>query len=299
MIPLTGEIQSPFEDLEREFPHPSLLLHIIEGGEGGEVSVDSDKRFYAYITQERNLSKRTAQSYLHSKKYLERWTGISMQDMTVTEVRRFMRESHYRPASKAHFLAAAKAWRRFEIIEGWKKDDGLLELSAPKVDNEPKESLTLVEAKTVLASCRTPREFRSVWVPLYQGVRVSENAALFPSAFMVEDGIDIIKFWSSKARKTRKVPLHPEIAERKDFLLITTAYGTLKNICRSLSDRTGIYFSPHTLRRTFGVVLNKHFEVPREVCGALMGHSPGSITEGHYIPVRWEEQVAAMYRLQY
>jgi intergrase/recombinase len=39
--------------------------------------------------------------------------------------------------------------------------------------------------------------------------------------------------------------------------------------------------------------------VERAVIGHLLGHSTSSVTERHYAPVRWEEALAAMRKLDY
>ena len=67
---------------------------------------------------------------------------------------------------------------------------------------------------------------------------------------------------------------------------------SITRIVGGISERTGIVFSPHTLRRTFGREMY-HSGVRIEIIAKIMGHSSTEMTL-KYIGVSLEDQREAM-----
>lgn len=253
------------------------------------------RRFAQYLLGERNLTPSTAFTYEQSLMRLERFTGIEAHLISVAEMRRFLRESDFNPGTKSGSLVAMKAFHRWAEVEGepW-ANAAFQSLVAPKQLRNPKPSLEVVEARTLLTVCRRSREFRVIGLGLLAGLRVSEAASISEEEWLR----DRLRF-VGKGRKLREVPIVPELAALKGMILQRgpTTADSLKGICRSLSHVTGVPFTSHTLRRTFSNTLRRA-GVPREVIGAILGHAPVSVTET-YTPVEFEEMVDAMKRLSY
>lgn len=253
------------------------------------------KRFTEYLLGERNLSPSTAFTYEQSLLRIERFTGVEAHMVTVAEMRRHLRESHFNPATKSASLAALRALHRWGEVEGepW-ANPAFQALVAPKLLRNPKPSLSRDEARALLRVCRRPHEYRLIGFGLLAGMRISEAASITEDHWLQ----DRLRFMG-KGRKVRDVPIVPELAALKGVILsrIPTSSGTLKHVCRALSHVTDVPFTSHALRRTFATTLSE-LGVSREVIGSLLGHAPASVTET-YAPVRWSEKVAAMKLLSY
>lgn len=252
--------------------------------------------FAEYLLGECNLSATTAFTYEQSLRRIEKW--FNERDVTsllIQEIRQFLRESQFHPATKSSTLVAIKALHKWGRLEGfaWANPD-VLALRAPKQIRDPKPSLEPEEAGKLLAICKAPNEYRAVWLPLLGGMRVSESARIGDKEWMP----DRFRFLG-KGRKMRDVPVHPALVPMRALILSKVASdSTLKHVARSLSFVTGIDFTSHTLRRTFSRTMRRT-GVPREVPSALLGHAPLTVNEGHYDPVEWEEKVEAMGKLDY
>jgi integrase/recombinase XerD len=250
-------------------------------------------RFFEYLVDERNLSPMTAYTYENSLRRLERFLGKPAETFTSDDLRRFLRESPLHPQTKNSSAVGMKAFHRWGSLEGEWPLNGISEVPGPKVIHDPKECLTTVEARTLLQVVRRPNEARLLFLGLYAGLRVGEMARVDADCWR-DDRLRFV----GKGRKTREVPVLPELAAKRELILSRgSSDSSLKQVVRSLVYLTGIQFSSHTLRRTFAVHLSED-GVPREVIGALLGHAPASVTET-YAPVRWAEKLDAMDMLSY
>lgn len=253
--------------------------------------------FAEYLIGECNLTAATAFTYETSFQRIEKWFGgRDVSTLTVEEVRRFIRESSYHPSTKNGTLVAIKALHRWAEIEGlpW-ANPAIQRLRGPKQVRDPRRALEIEEAVTLLDSCRSSNEFRAVYLGLYGGLRVSEQARIGEPQWLP----DRLRFEGAKNRKTRDVPMHPELADKRAIILSKSpSKDTLKHVCRSLSFVTGVDFTSHTLRRTFSRTMRRG-GVPREVPAAIMGHTPATVNESSYDPVEWDEMVDGMSKLDY
>lgn len=260
-----------------------------------QVEDDDEVQWSRYEIQEKGKSPSTAFTYVQSKHRIERFLKMAASDMTPDDVRRFLRDSNYHPATKSSTLVGLKAYRRWGRLEGKWDESGIELLQAPKQTRIPKPALTPDEVLKILDACRRPNDYRLCLFGLFGGMRVSDSAIVGPKEWMS----DRIRFVGVKERRWREVPVHPIVTEKRETILSKqTSRGTLKHVCRSLSHYTGIYFTSHTLRRTFMVTL-RNLGVPREVIRELTGHAHPDVLTSSYAGVTWPEMVAAISVLTY
>lgn len=261
------------------------------------VSHGYRRDFASYLTGECNLTAATAFTYETSFSRIEKWFGdrdVSM--LRLEEIRRFLRESHFHPSTKNGTLVAIKALHRWSELEGlsW-ANPAVQRLRGPKQVRDPKPSLELHEAASLLDACNSSNEFRAIYLGLFAGLRISESARIGEPEWLE----DRLRFMGAKNRRTRDIPMHPELLAHKAIILAKSpSKDTLKHVCRSLSFVTGVDFTSHTLRHTFSRTMRRS-GVPREVVGHILGHAPATVNEAHYDPVEFDETVEAMSKLSY
>ncbi len=249
--------------------------------------------FAGYIAGELGNTKSTAWTYEQNLVRIERWCGMDALKFTVDDVRKFMRLSHYHPSTKNGVLVALKALMRFGLLErivDVKNAMGILSLKGPKQPRHPKRALSLDQVHKLLDACSTPNEYRAVNTVLYQGLRVSDGAALRPR-HVVDDRLI---FDSRKGRKRLELPLHAELYRVLDKMFERApTRDTLKHTWRSLSHYTGIAVSSSRGRTTFAQRLDV-LGVQEGVALELMGHEPVTVYRKHYAPVTFEAMAEAM-----
>jgi site-specific recombinase XerD len=250
-------------------------------------------RFVRYLVNERNLSVCTAWTYQCGLTRLEVFCGKPAEELTVTDVRAFLSETSFQPSTKNSVLAAIKSFHRWGVLEGEWELNALGLLVGPKMIRNPKPALTPEEARGVLALCRRPNETRLCYLGLFGGLRVTETASIGPDEWLK----DRLRF-VGKGRKEHEVPIHPELAARKDIILSRhPTRETLKQTCRAVSYALEVPFTSHALRRTFAQTLVEE-GCNRDVVGALLGHT-GNVTVTHYAPITFREKAEAIERLTY
>lgn len=96
-----------------------------------------------------------------------------------------------------------------------------------------------------------------------------------------------------------RIPIHPVLAEaRAEILSDQPSRRVIQRTCTKLKRFVGYPITPHWLRRTFAERLAE-LGIQRDVVGALLGHSPKSVTVAAYAPVTWAEMTSAMSILEY
>lgn len=261
-----------------------------------EALEDSDRAAFArYLVQEQGKTPSTAYTYEQGLVRLERYLGKDASSIATDDVRRFLRNSQYHPATKSSTLVAMKAFDRFLDLEGIRKSNGIQSLQAPKQIRIPKPALEPDEVLKVLDACRTGNDHRLVRFGLFAGCRVSDSAVITENEWKSNK----LRFVGVKEKRMREVPVHEELLRKRETILSrSTSRGTLKHVAKSLSHYTQIPFTTHSLRRTFMVRLLE-LGVPREVIRELVGHSHPDVLTKNYASVRWTEMVAAIERLTY
>lgn len=272
--------------------NPVGVAYPIIQGDQSDAALRHD--FAKYLVGERNLCASTAYTYEDSLLRLERFSGKKPAELSVDDIRRFMREAAYHPGTKNLALHAIKEFHKWGVIEGHWQRNGIPELRGQRNPINPKRSLERAEVLELLEASQRPTEARVALLGLYAGCRISESARIG------EDEWKGTKLrFMGKGRKIREVPVHPELQEHRGLILSRTpSSGTLQHTVRSLAHYTGIDMSSHSLRRTFGVTLSEA-GVEREVIGALMGHAPSSTLTKSYVPVRMNEMEQAIAKLSY
>lgn len=251
-------------------------------------------RFHRWIVRARNLSPLSGVTYVNGVERIERVTGKPAAEITARDLHSFLL-SDYHPTTKNMSLVAFRSfhWWGAVVEELWPLDPKIMAVKGPKVIRPPKPALSPEEAVTLLRACKRSNEFRAVWLPLFQGMRVSEAARIGEREWRPDRFV-----FMAKGRKTIEVPVHPELAKKRDVILSNeTTKDTLKAVCRAMSLLLGIRFSPHTLRHTFARV-TREMGVERATVGGLLGHGPQDVTE-IYIPVTFDEMYRALPVLDY
>lgn len=250
--------------------------------------------FADYLLNECNLSPATAWTYECGLRRLETYCGKPPEELTVFDVRKFLRDPNYSPGTKNSTLVSIKAFHRWGQVEGYWISNGIASLRGPRLVHNPQPSLTFDEICHILTKPRRSNGFRLVYLGLYAGLRVSESARIDESMWLG----DRLRF-VGKGRKVREVPVHPTLERVRDIILSNSpSADSLKTTCRAISHVARVPFTSHALRRTFGVTLHEA-GVDRDVIGALLGHAPATVTVSSYVPVRWFEKTEAIKRLPY
>ena len=181
--------------------------------------------------------------------------------------------------------------------------------------------LTPEDAETVLRSAMSPIEDICIWLALCHGLRRVEITRLQIGDIDIERGTIKVIGKGRGQGKIRYVHCHPNFSwvyhrwmvERKEqtnrsqetstALLTYERSGiqsgfqvdAISKIINRVSVRTGIHFSPHTLRRTFGRELWRS-GVRITTIANILGHESIEITI-LYLGINLDDQAEAMQRL--
>lgn len=172
--------------------------------------------------------------------------------------------------TKKGMLSAIQAFHRFEAATGRKKLNGICEIATPSVrDEDSPPPVDLHDVPVLLDACRTPLEYRVIWLPLYAGTRIGESAELHGKAW--KEGVLWIK--GMKTDRVHPVPVHPELEKKMWDILASrpTDTSTLQKVKRRIAKRTGIRFKAHQLRKRFAQTLSDA-GVDKGTRADLLGH---------------------------
>lgn len=259
-----------------------------------------DEAFWRFLVGRRGVCDSTAYNYLRSIRRLERWSGVSRQELSIDQLDRFMSSPAWSWKTKNITLSAYRIYHRWGARRGlWEFQFEIDELMLRKKRHIIQPALTITQADTLLQVAHTPMDQRLVYVGLYTGLRLAEIAALDRSSWSPDDNGGVLRV-IVKGGNERELPVHPELAPRLEHIL--SVPGDRKRVQRAaIRMRRHIEepgFSTHWLRRTFGQALSE-CGVERDVIGALLGHSPSGVTVSNYVPVRHKELREALGRLHY
>lgn len=248
--------------------------------------------FGEYLSLELGRSKDTVRAYFDGIRRIEMFTGGLAEDASATDIRRFLRETTYAAQSKRCTVAAVRSFHQWGALEEFWPLNAIMALKTPRVVQNPLPPLSVRDAKILLCACEISTDYRLVYSGLYAGTRVSEAAAM-AEAMWGEDRLHFV----GKGRKSRTVPAHSQLQQVREEVLRSGPCSpfTLQSARTRLTERTGIKFTTHTLRRTFAATM---YEVaPREIVGALLGHVD-SVT-GLYAPVTYGRMAGVIEALTY
>jgi integrase len=253
--------------------------------------VNLKKQFETFLLEEDRKKPSTVEAYLYRLAWLERYFGKPVEEVTADDLRQLKRE---RPVSSQTLKGEIVAIQRFHVWGSLEKlwaKNGICDVKPPPVDDEDSPPpLPIHQARTLMAACRRPLEYRVIYYPLLAGTRIGESAEIDGSNWH-DDGV--LRFRGKKNGRVREIPIHPELERVKWVILASmpTDTSSLQRVARRLKARTGIKFRTHQLRKTFSTVLYDD-DVPDEVVKDLLGHV-GDVTR-RYAPVSMRRKRNAM-----
>ena len=244
------------------------------------------RRFRRYCAVEEGLRPRTVDMMGCCMGTFARRTGVrGVGEITSAVLQDFFYEgSERRHWSYWHYANHHKYLRKFLdwcVARGHLKSNPISAVGLPRKPQALPRRLSHAQAQAILyASFNHPwryaferhRNHAMVATLLYTGLRAAELLALQLVDVDLEAGALLVR--AGKGGKDRYVPVHRKLryilkrylAERgrvgrtvpQLFVSSTrdrpASYKTLGSVCRTLSEATGVKFTPHCLRHTFGSV---------------------------------------------
>lgn len=256
--------------------------------------------FRAYLVDELGRSVRTADAYGDGLRRLARFSGKEPWEITVAELRSFIREAPYSRSTVSGAVVAMRAFHRWGALEGYWRLNGIGSVRTPRaIADSPLALVPIPVVRALLSSCRTSYEYRVTYLGLYAGLRIAESASV-DSRNWRKGLLTIV----GKGSKVRQIPVHPELEKVRLKILERKPPhpGCLDMGLRRLRERLearddqGDPVRSHTLRKTFSTTL-REAGVPYDVCKTLLGHSLG-VTES-YIRLPLEPMKDAIEALNY
>jgi len=202
------------------------------------------------------------------KKFLDNKEIKKTSEISSTVIREFLAEMQERNLSDSYihqYARTIKTLMRFciddEIIEKYPK------FQMPKIVRKAKKVLDIENVKDVVKACISIRDKAIIYLCVDTGLRLAEVVSLNWGHIHWEDGL--ISVLKGKGRKYRVVPVSPtvlrllkkygttvDMTNAADPIFQTfdggrlTAWG-LDSMFDRLSQRSGVDFSAHALRRTY------------------------------------------------
>jgi integrase len=288
------------DDLTRRRPPIAALAVAQTSSAAVAVLPSSLSEYFDYLTLELQRSPRTAEHYVYCIKSLCKWAGKAPEQLTADDLRAFKRHPDFAPSTKQTYVVAMHSFHDWGVLEGRWQPGPIRAVATPRVIGNPKPPIPIYMVRRMLESCRTPNEYRVVYLGLYAGCRIHESASMTATDWF-SDRLTFI----GKGSKQRTVPVHPELQRVRDSILSTqpASVGVLHSVFAKFRDRLGIVDAAgsrapsHAMRRTFGSWLYDECDVPYEVIAALLGH--GKTVTNQYAPIRFPKLQRAVFSLDY
>ncbi|MFC1615785.1 tyrosine-type recombinase/integrase [Patescibacteria group bacterium] len=248
--------------------------------------LDAHKKFRRYCLFEEQLRQSTVKASKASIRTFMKRTGVeNVKEMTLDVLREFFYEGMERHQwSFWCFMNYYKYLKKFLdwcIKEGYIKVNPILEIKKPKKPQTLPRRLTYEEAQRVLQvtlnydwryEFEHSRNYAIVAILFYGGLRCREILNLQMIDVNINVGNILIR--SGKGNKDRNVPIHSKlryilkhyIQDRKrlgktsEYFFtgvqsdLPLNYKAISRICKKVSIESGIKFTPHQCRHTFGSV---------------------------------------------
>lgn len=223
--------------------------------------------------------------------------GCRLEEVTCDHVKDWLRSKRGQIASETikGRLGAVVGFHCWGASEGKWDLNGMSRLRVGKVTSKVTVPLPLDAARALIAGCIHPLEFRLVYYPLFAGCRLFESAKM-DAADWQDDYLCFI----GKGAKYREVPIHPQLAMARSVIM---EHGPIHKSClykvrNRLADRTGVFFRPHQLRKTWSTTLYDA-EADFPVVRAMLGHETGVTTKHGYVEVTRRKKSREMLKLDY
>jgi len=262
------------------------------------------RRFRRYCAIEEGLSNNTLRDLASTiKTFVKRSGAIEMSEIDIGLLRRFFYEgkeryqwSYYRFVNFHKYLKKFFNWC---VLNKHMKNNPIVAINKPKRPQSLPRGLTAEEAQKVLYMTfshswrygyECSRNHAIVATLLYAGLRRNELLSLELTDVNLDT--DSILIRHGKGNKDRWVPVHYKLkyilkrylADRKaagkqSIYLFIGSRGNqqlgesgIKGIFKKLREITGIYFTPHQLRHTFGTIaVEQNIALPK--IQQIMGHA--------------------------
>jgi len=274
--------------------------------------------FEEHLCRERNLSPHTVRNYLSDLRQFFLFlreqegrkgddSGISLESLSVRDIRSFLSRLYRRREKKTSIsrkVSTLRTFFRYLVRKGWRRDNPMEKVSAPRGEKHLPRFLTVDEAFSLLEG--TPEETvpelrnRAILETLYSsGIRVGELTGLNMQDLDLENGLLRVR---GKGKKERIVPFgFPAGASLRAYLsgrrkdgpagdgaspLFLNRFGTrlsTRSVARILDKKAagkGIpgKIGPHSLRHSFATHLMDAGADLRTI-QELLGHKSLSTTQ--------------------
>lgn len=266
-------------------------------------------KFRRYCALEEQLSEVTVKGYkIAIGAFVKRTGVVNIQEVTLDVLRRFFYEGMERYQwSYSSFVNYHKYLKKFLnwcIAQKYIESNPILDIKKPKKPKSLPRRLEFVDAQKLLSTTfnyhwyyefENARNYAIIAVFLYAGLRAKELMDLRLIDINLEVGNIFIR--QGKGNKDRNVPMHSKLnyilkyylGERKRFKKqseylfvgaqsdLPLQYKDVARMCKKISIQSGVSFTPHCLRHTFGsVAVEQGIGVVQ--LKEIMGHSDISST---------------------
>lgn len=271
--------------------------------------LELNKRFRRYCALEEQLSEITIRAYKIAVEAFAKRTGAkNLKDVTLDVLREFfyegMEKYQWSYWSFDNYHKYLKKFLNWCVEEGYMKVNPVLEIKKPKKPMHLPRRLTYEEAQTILkVALNFPwryefehaRNYAIIATFMYAGLRCQELLNLQLIDVNLESGNILVR--SGKGNKDRNVPIHTKLryilkhycqdyrrlGKQSEHFFTSVrsnsplAYKDISKLCRKISIESGVKFTPHCLRHTFGSVAVEQ-GIGLVQLKEIMGHSDISST---------------------
>lgn len=250
--------------------------------------------YRAHLLEEDELAQSTIFQYCARIDLIEQLLHKPIEAAAVTpdDARAIKRMTEFSSSYRKGFVVTLHSVHRVGAAFGMWDLNGMMEVRPPREENDSPLPLPLETARFLLHACRSPREFRVIYLGELAGLRIGESAMIREHHWQG----DYLWFRGEKTRKFREVPVVPRLEAMKNVILSCSpgdASG-LHKAKRRVQERAQIRFKSHQLRKTFASLLYDE-GVSWEVVANLLGHTVG--VTGLYAPITRRKRDEAMVKL--
>lgn len=210
--------------------------------------------------QAAGLARRTVVERAQLIRRMQEMTGCDSLTVTTPQIAGFLADPRFGPATRRCYHAHLRAWFRWLQEFGYRPDDPAVRLRPPRVPRRSPRPVTVDQLALMLAQRMHRRTRAMILLGAYEGLRVSEIAAV--------RGEDLRggSLWvTGKGGVTAAVPVHRAVAEVAArmpeigwwFGSYVNAGGhitgnAVSQIISNVMRRAGVPGTPHCLRHFFG-----------------------------------------------
>ncbi len=242
------------------------------------------------------------------RKHVHEITGLDIQKF----IDSFKRDGKAQRTRQKHLNCLRSFFRWTRDVAKYVKEDPTVGIKVRVLKSQrrkKRKGLTVEEARRLLSACRVKRKqkrhdiqhlWMAIFISLRTGLRLDNVLDLTWSRVDLEQGVMHVRPEEYKTDRgdDLTIPIHAELWRvlrlwkriREKSPLVTDRYFVLGKRLKQIigpfkgaAKRAGVVTDFHNLRHAFETWLVDH-DVPSPVQKDLMGHSPGSVTEGYAHP---------------